>query len=130
MHPNLRPSQNPAIMNKEKPLHIFAVQLMDFETKVIAASKEKLILVDFWADWCPPCLTIGPILEKLTHEFDGRFALAKIEVDEGENMKLAGRYQVRGFPTILFVRDCNEVARFSGAKPAHFIRELIEDHLD
>ena len=73
---------------------------------------------------------IGPILEKLAVEFDGRFFLAKVEVDEGENMKLAGRYQVRGFPTILFLRAGKEVARFSGAKPAHFIRELIENHLE
>lgn len=116
-------------MHKEKSHCTFPVHLNDFDAKVLDASREKLILVDFWADWCPPCLIIGPILEKLTVEFEGRFALAKLEVDEGENMKLAGRYQVRGFPTILFLRDGKEVARFSGAKPAHFIRALIEDHL-
>ena len=116
-------------MHNLKATSIFSVDLAQFDNKVLEASLEKLILVDFWADWCPPCLTIGPILEKLTIEMNGQIALAKIEVDEGENMKLAGRYQVRGFPTILLIRERQEIARFSGAKPAHFVRQLIESHL-
>ena len=63
-------------------------------------------------------------------ERDGEVKLAKLEVDEGENMKLAGRYHVRGFPTIILFRDGEPMARFSSAKPLHFIREFIDQHVD
>ena len=53
-----------------------------------------------------------------------------MEVDEGENMKLAGRYQVRGFPTVLLIIKGEEVARFSGAKPLSFLRNFVDDHLN
>lgn len=109
---------------------IFAVDLHDFENSVIKASHEKPILVDLWAEWCSPCLVIAPILEKVMHEFKDEIAIAKVEVDEGENMKLAGRYQVRGFPTIILFQHGKEVARFSGAKPLNFIRGFIEEHAE
>ncbi len=105
---------------------IFDVDVEQFDDRVIAASSEKPVLVDLWAEWCSPCLVIAPLLKKLVVEYEGEIKLAKVEVDEGENMKLAGRYQVRGFPTILLIIDGEEVARFSGAKPLSFLREFIE----
>ncbi len=96
---------------------------------VIKASNEKPVLVDLWAEWCSPCLVIAPVLKKLINEYDGKIKLAKVEVDEGENMKLAGRYKVRGFPTILLIVDGEEVARFSGAKPLSFLRNFIDDNV-
>lgn len=84
-----------------------------------------MVLVDLWADWCPPCLVIGPVLEQLVREYDGEVSLAKLEVDEGENMKIAGQYQVRGFPTVILFRDGEEKGRFSGAKSAGFIEQFI-----
>ncbi len=102
------------------------VDVEQFDDRVIAASSEKPVLVDLWAEWCSPCLVIAPLLKKLVVEYEGEIKLAKVEVDEGENMKLAGRYQVRGFPTILLIIDGEEVARFSGAKPLSFLREFIE----
>ncbi len=107
---------------------IFDVDLHDFEEKVLMASHTAPVLVDLWADWCSPCLVIAPILKKLIAEYDGRIKLAKVEVDEGENMKLAGRYQVRGFPTILLIDKGEEVARFSGAKPLSFIRNFVDEN--
>lgn len=86
------------------------------------------MLVDLWADWCAPCLTIAPILENVIHAYAGAIALAKLEVDEGENMKIAGRYAARGFPTILLIQNGEEIGRFSGAKPAHFIKDFIANH--
>lgn len=108
----------------------FAIQLEDFDQQVLAASHTHIVLVDFWAEWCPPCLTIAPILQRVITEYAGAVKLAKLEVDEGENMKLAGRYRVRGFPTIILFRDGEEKARFSGAKPKHAIERFIEDWLD
>ena len=108
---------------------IFDVDLGQFEEKVIAASHDKPVLVDLWAEWCSPCLVIAPIMVKIIEEYDGALSLAKVEVDEEENMKLAGRYKVRGFPTILLISKGEEVARFSGAKPLSFIRKFVDEHL-
>ena len=102
--------------------------LENFEADVIQASHERVILLDLWADWCPPCITIAPILEQVVTEYQDRVRLVKLEVDEGDNMKIAGRYKVRGFPTIMLFQNGEEKERFSGAKPASFIREFIEQN--
>lgn len=114
---------------KDSNKDIFEVNLHDFEKKVLKASHDKPILVDFWADWCSPCLVVAPILAQIIEEFEGQIALAKLEVDEGDNMKVAGRYQTRGFPTVILIKDGEEIDRFTGAKPKHFIREFIERYL-
>ena len=107
---------------------VFNVNLEQFDEKVIKASNETPVLVDLWAEWCSPCLVIAPVLKQLIVEYDGKIKLAKVEVDEDENMKLAGRYQVRGFPTVLLIIGGEEVARFSGAKPLSFIRDFVDDN--
>ena len=108
---------------------IFDVDLEEFDDKVLLASKEAPVLIDLWAEWCSPCLVIAPLLKQIVEEYQGGIKLAKIEVDENENMKLAGRYQVRGFPTIILISNGEELARFSGAKPLSFIRDFIDDNL-
>jgi len=109
--------------------HIFEVSLEDFEQQVIEASRQRPILVDLWAEWCPPCVVIAPVLEQVIRDAHGEIALAKLEVDEGKNMKIAGRYQVRGFPTILLIYQGEEKGRFSGAKPRAFIEQFIDENL-
>ena len=108
--------------------YIFETGVEDFETQVIEASHHVPVLVDFWADWCPPCTMLTPILERVAHAYGGGFLLAKVEVDEGHNMKLAGRYGMRGFPTVLLFKDGEEKARFHSAKPEHFVREFLAEH--
>lgn len=83
--------------------------------------------MDFWADWCAPCRVLTPVLESVVRDYAGSVCLAKVEVDE--NMRLAGRYQLRGFPTVILFQGGVERARFSGAKPANFVRDFIDDHL-
>lgn len=100
--------------------------LGDFESIVLKPSYKHPVLVDFWADWCSPCIFIAPVLAKVIEEYGGAVTLAKIEVDEGKNMKLAGQYQVRGFPTIILFEKGEEVSRFSSARSQHFIEEFIE----
>lgn len=107
--------------------HIINTDLHQFQADVLDASHSTPVLVDFWAEWCSPCLVIAPVLEKLMTEYDGAVKLVKLEVDEGENMKLAGRYKVRGFPTIMLVKEGEELGRFSSARPAHWIREFIDE---
>ena len=109
---------------------IFDVDLEQFDNRVLAASHEVPVLVDLWAEWCSPCLVIAPLLKQLVEEHKGKLKLAKIEVDEGENMKLAGHYKVRGFPTVILIIKGEEVARFSGARPLSFLRNFVDDNIN
>jgi len=111
------------------PQSIYAVDLDGFKEEVIAASHRQPILVDFWAEWCSPCHALSPHLERIIGEFAGSLRLAKVEVDEGENMKLAGHYRLRGFPTVLLFQQGEERGRFSGAKSTHQIRDWLATHL-
>ena len=107
---------------------IFDTSLETFEQDVLQTSHNHAVLVDFWAEWCPPCVVVAPLLEQVVNERAGEIVLAKLEVDEGENMKLAGRYQVRGFPTIILFQNGEEKGRFSGAKPASHIEQFIDEY--
>jgi thioredoxin 1 len=108
---------------------IFDTSAESFEKEVIELSQQHPVLVDLWADWCSPCVVIAPILKKVIENYDMKITLAKIEVDEGKNMKIAGQYQVRGFPTILLIQNGEEKARFSGAKSQSFIEGFITQHV-
>ncbi len=116
-------------INRLASTSVFSVDLHDFQTAVIEHSHHQPILVDFWAEWCSPCIAIAPTLKRVIENLDGAVALAKLEVDEGENMKLAGHYRVRGFPTIILFRDGLELGRFSGNHPARYIQEFIQSKL-
>jgi putative thioredoxin len=107
---------------------IFDVDYENFDSRVIEPSHERPILVDLWADWCSPCQVLTPVLMRIVEEFGGRLHLAKVEVDEGENMKLAGHYHVRGFPTVILFEQGSERARFSGARHVHAVREFLEQN--
>lgn len=110
------------------PDYIVDIDLDDFESAVIQASVRCPVLVDFWADWCPPCRALTPVLERIAHARSGLLRLAKIEVDEGANMKLAGRYGLKGFPTVLLFMDGEVRGRFSGARGEHWIRDFLAEH--
>jgi putative thioredoxin len=107
--------------------HSFDCNEHDFRERVLAASHSTPVLVDFWADWCGPCLALTPVLERVVAAFAGRVLLAKVEADE--NMRLAGHYRLRGFPTVLLFQGGEERARFTGAKPVHWVHEFLEQHL-
>lgn len=108
--------------------HIINASLESFDTDVIQASARKPVIVDFWADWCSPCHALAPYLETVIGNYDGEVILVKVEVDDGENMKLAGRYRLRGFPTVILFQDGEERGRFSGMQARHKIEEFIEAH--
>ena len=105
--------------------HIISVSEIDFEYQVIEYSKQVPVIVDFWAEWCGPCKSIGPFLEKLTDEARGAFRLAKVNVDQNPNLVL--RYSVRSIPSVKAFRDGQLVAEFVGAQPESRIREFIRN---
>ena len=111
---------------KGKSPFIFDVDEAGFRGQVIEASRSGLILVDFWAEWCSPCLSLAPALERVIGELKGAVKLAKVEVDD--NMRLAGHYRLRGFPTVILFHQEEEVARFSGSRPSHWIHDWIKEH--
>ncbi|MET0109037.1 MAG: thioredoxin domain-containing protein [Candidatus Thiodiazotropha sp.] len=98
-----------------------------YEAKVLKASYQQPVLVDFWAEWCAPCISLAPALERVIEELEGLVMLAKIEVDD--NMRLAGHYRLRGFPTVILFVEGNEIGRFHGSRATHWLREWIEEHL-
>ncbi len=99
----------------------------EFQKRVIDGSHQQPILVDIGADWCRPCLALDPVLTRVISEYRGRVVLAKIDADE--NMKIAGHYRVRGFPTVILFIDGEEVDRFHSAKPMHVVREFIDRNI-
>lgn len=106
--------------------HVFDASLPTFEQDVILKSKEVPVLVDFWATWCGPCKTLGPMLEKLAAEFAGGFLLAKVDVDKEQ--QLAGYFQIKSVPTVMLVRDGQIVDGFPGALPEGQLREFLKHH--
>lgn len=104
--------------------HVYDVTVADFDDKVLAASRQVPVIVDFWAPWCQPCRTLKPMLEKLASEYGGRFILAKVNSDE--NQDLSARYGVRGIPAVKAFVGGQPVDEFTGALPENQVREFIE----
>ena len=114
-------------MNAPVPAaHVFDASLPSFEQDVLLKSKEVPVLVDFWATWCGPCKTLGPVLEKLAAEFNGGFLLAKVDVDQEQ--QLAGYFQIKSVPTVMLVKDGQIVDGFPGALPEGQLRQFLAHH--
>lgn len=107
---------------------ILDVHYEDFDTQVIAASATQPILVDL-GRLVRPCHALAPHLKRVIEEQNGRLRLAKVEVDEGENMRLAGQYRVRGFPTVILFQQGEERGRFSGARSRTQINHWLQEHV-
>jgi putative thioredoxin len=107
--------------------HVFDVDQQTFEADVLQASLSTPILVDFWATWCEPCKTLGPMLEKLAAEFNGAFRLGKVDVDTQQ--ELAGMFGIKSIPTVMLVKDGQVLDGFAGALPEGQLREFLLRHV-
>ncbi|WP_334178200.1 thioredoxin [Pseudoxanthomonas sp.] len=106
--------------------HVFDATTETFEADVLRKSMEVPVLVDFWATWCGPCKTLGPILEKLAGDYNGAFLLAKVDVDKEQ--QIAAAFQIRSVPTVFLVKDGQIVDGFPGALPEGQLREFLASH--
>jgi putative thioredoxin len=95
-----------------------------FQREVIDASKGVPVVVDFWAPWCGPCRTLGPIIEKVARELAGRVKLVKIDSDE--NPELAAAFNIRSIPNVIAFKDGKAVAQFMGAQPEAQVRAFMQ----
>ena len=96
-----------------------------FQAEVIDRSTEVPVVVDLWAEWCGPCKTLGPIIERVIGETDGKVVLAKVDVDS--NPGVARAFQVQSIPAVYAMRDGKVVDGFIGALPEHQVRAWVEN---
>ncbi|MQY27594.1 thioredoxin TrxA [Nocardia aurantia] len=96
-----------------------------FEAEVLGS--EAPVLVDFWAEWCPPCKAVAPILDEIAEEFDGRVTIAKVNVDE--NPSLPNQYGIQGIPTMLLFKKGEVAATRVGAAPKGHLVEFLESNI-
>ena len=94
-----------------------------FPTEVVERSKQVPVVVDLWAEWCGPCKTLGPILEKVVEETGGKVVLAKVDVDS--NRQTAAAFQVQGIPAVYALQDGKVVDGFVGAQPEANVRQFV-----
>ncbi len=104
--------------------HIIEVHEADFPDKVIAESRRRAVLVDFWADWCNPCRILMPVLTKLADEYAGGFLLAKVNTEV--ERELAAQQNIRSLPTLRLYRDGKVVEELLGAQPESAIRAALD----
>lgn len=106
--------------------HVFDATAATFEDTVIRTSLETPVLVDFWAPWCEPCKTLGPLLEKLSAEYNGAFLLARVDVDQEQ--ELAEAFQIRSVPTVMLVKGGQLIDGFPGVLPEGQVKEFLTHH--
>jgi len=123
-HPDSLPPRNDATMT-DLP-HVFDATTATFEADVLQKSLQTPVLVDFWAPWCEPCKTLGPLLEKLAADYNGAFVLAKVDVDAEQ--QIAAAFQIRSVPTVYLVKGGQLVDGFPGALPEGQLREFLSQH--
>lgn len=103
------------------------VTVENFQQVILEGSTDKLVMVDFWADWCEPCKQLMPVLEKLASEYSDHVVLAKIDCEAQQ--QLAAQFGIRSLPTVAFFKNGQPVDGFAGVEPESAIRARLEQHV-
>lgn len=104
-----------------------ATEITDKNFKELVLDADKPALVDFWATWCGPCLTLAPIIDELSKEYEGKAIVGKVDVDK--NQEVAAKYGIRNIPTILFFKGGEIVDKHVGVAPKHELAGKIDEQL-
>ena len=103
------------------------IEVTDEEFSNVVLESETLVLVDFWATWCGPCLALAPTMEALAEEYEGRVLVTKLNVDD--NRETAAQHRITSIPTVLFFKEGQVVDQVSGSLPKGRFQEILERHL-
>jgi thioredoxin 1 len=101
-----------------------ALEITDANFSEVVMKADKPVLIDFWAEWCGPCRMVAPIVEELSHDFEGKAIVGKVNVDE--NPDISAKYGIRNIPTILFVKGGQVVDKSVGSVPKNVLTEKME----
>lgn len=115
-----------AVMSQQAS-NVITVTEQNFQQVMVEESSKRLVVMDFWADWCAPCKALMPILEKLAAEYPTQLLLAKVNADEQQN--IVAQFGVRSLPTVAFIQNGQPVDAFMGAEPESAIRQRLEKYL-
>jgi len=101
-----------------------ALEFTDANFEELALNSDKPVMIDFWAEWCGPCRMVGPIVEEIASEYEGKAVVGKVNVDE--NPDISARYGIRNIPTIVFLKAGELVDKSVGAVPKNVLTEKID----
>ncbi len=104
-----------------------AIHVTDANFHDVVLKSDKLVMVDFWAEWCGPCRMVGPVVEQLGDEYPSVLTVTKLDVDN--NPLMAREYKVMNIPTILFFKGGKQVDKIVGAVPKSKLEQLVQKHI-
>lgn len=104
-----------------------AIEITDANFEEVIVKSGKPALVDFWAEWCGPCRMVGPVVEELAKDYDGRAVIGKVNVDNNPNISM--QFGIRNIPALLFFKDGKVVDKQIGAVPRNVLEEKLKAQL-
>lgn len=104
-----------------------AIEITDQSFQETVLNSDKPVLVDFWAAWCGPCRMLGPIVEEISHDFEGKAIVGKVDVDN--NQQVSMNYGIRNIPTVLIFKNGEVVDKLVGVSPKEVIAQKLQAHL-